>query len=388
MPYTIKKPKLLIGNLLDRWPILRTAAKHVLYIRFFFWRLKVRARDYSSELGANEIHWINPKMMKYRSVEEFDTNKDKETFSKVITGNWDLLKRKIEDSDEYQALKRRFMQGEKAEDDAYCGVSDEMSEGETKAAIDMAPTTKDEITVNVGRSGDLLLNRGIHALSKAQLLDVQQVPIRIIARHPQWNRFRKEICALALGKRLYQPITHPDLSDMPAEHRSIDRFNIIRENLSVKQGKLLDIGAQFGYFCHKFEELGFECYAVENSLEAVYFLKKLKRAENRRFKIVAQSILEWEDAKKLEFNVVLSLNIFHHFLKEKKSYLELINLLRNLQMKEMFFEPHLLDEPQMRNAYKNYCEKEFVEFILQNSQLKSAKLIGVAEDGRSLYKLY
>jgi len=38
-----------------------------------------------------------------------------------------------------------------------------------------------------------------------------------------------------------------------------------------------------GYFCHKFEEEKFDCYAVENDRENLHFLKILKRAENRGF---------------------------------------------------------------------------------------------------------
>lgn len=373
MPSSIKKFEYLISNLLDRCPPLRAATKRALHIKFFFWKLKVKTKDYSKELDADKVCWINPKIVKYRSLKEFDTHRDKKKFAKVIPGYWDLLERKIEDSNEYQTLKRKFIQGKKAGNAAYRWVSDE---------------TKDEITVNIGRKGDLLLNGGVHALSSVKLLNVQRVPIRIVARHPQWQKFRKEICSLALEKRLYQPITHPDLCDMSAKHRSEDRFDIIRENLSVQKGRLLDIGANFGYFCHKFEELGFKCYAVENNLEDIYFLKKLRRASNRKFRIISRSIFEWEGVKKLEFDVVLALNIFHHFMKKKTTYLELINLLKNLKMKEMFFEPPLFNEPQMKRAYKNYSEKEFVEFILQNSQLKSAKLIGVSQDGRSLYKLY
>ena len=41
----------------------------------------------------------------------------------------------------------------------------------------------------------------------------------------------------------------------------------------------------------------------------------------------------------------------------------------------------------MKGAYKNYSPEEFVEFVLKNSCLDEAKLIG-EEDGRPIYKLY
>jgi hypothetical protein len=104
--------------------------------------------------------------------------------------------------------------------------------------------------------------------------------------------------------------------------------------------------------------------------------------------VIPESIFQYQDIENLYFDVVLALNIFHHFLKDKSSYLELINLFKKLNMKEMYFQPHLPNEPQMKGAYRNYSEEKFVEFILQNSKLNKAKLIGTANDGRKIYKLY
>jgi hypothetical protein len=242
---------------------------------------------------------------------------------------------------------------------------------------------RDEIEVGVGRLGDLLLSKGIQ-LAAAKLLNVQKVPIRIVVRHHQWEKFRKEVYAMAIEKKLYQPPSHPDLSDMPSEHACEDRFDMIRRNISVQPGKLLDMGANLGFFCHKFEEMGFECYAVENHPRHLYFLTRLRRAENRRFRIIQDSILDWRGIRELTFDVTLALNIFHHFLERKASYLQLTSLLRDLKTREMFFEPAAV---QTKSAYRNFSEEEFVEFVLLNSRLKHAKMLGVSA-GRPLYKLY
>lgn len=247
-----------------------------------------------------------------------------------------------------------------------------------------------EVTVNIGRYGDLLFNDGAHRLSIAKLLGVKRIPVKITVRHPHWVGFRREILLYARehGGKVYAPTTHPDLQDIPFFHFD-KRFKIIKANLSVKKGFLLDIGANWGYFCHKFEEMGFDCYAVESSRVNVYFLEKLKKAENRNFKIIPKSIFKCQDiVESLHFDVVLALNIFHHFLKKKDSYYLLIDFLQNLKTREMYFGPHLPNEPQMEGAYRDYSEEEFVKFILQNSKLNRAKLIGKNDDGRSIYKLY
>ena len=115
-------------------------------------------------------------------------------------------------------------------------------------------------------------------------------------------------------------------------------------------------------------------------------MEKLKIASDCRFKIITTSIFAYDD--KHNFDVVLALNIFHHFLKKKEDYHRLINFLQKLDTKTMFFEPHHTSEPQMINAYRNYEPDEFVQFILKHSTLKSSDLIGKAEDERPIYRLW
>jgi hypothetical protein len=116
-------------------------------------------------------------------------------------------------------------------------------------------------------------------------------------------------------------------------------------------------------------------------------MQKLRRAENRKFTIVDRNILDWPEVGDLHFDVVLALNILHHFLKTKEAYDKLVDLLRNLKMTELFFEPHVFSEPQMKGAYRNYTPSEFVHFVSQVSGLGVVGVIGEARDGRRIYKL-
>ena len=53
----------------------------------------------------------------------------------------------------------------------------------------------------------------------------------------------------------------------------------------------------------------------------------------------------------------------------------------------MFFGAHNPRELQNIEGYINYTPDQFVNFLIENSCLKEAKLIGEMENGRCIYKL-
>lgn len=422
--------KIFLLSRLDRFPLIKGPVLRIWrIIKWYFfkckWKLRAMVNISDRKFDIDKIHWVDPKTIKYCSLKEFDIYKYK---GKIIRGNWDELVKKFEELDTYIALKEvcteeknwgntifyqrlinRLEKGEilwgcknktelykrcKNLEFLYQKIKNEgyKSQYELSIASDefMPLKIEDEITASIGRYGDLLFSSSGHRLAIAKLLGIEKIPIKIAVRHPQWIKFKKELLSYVKDHcgKTYQALTHPDLNDISAFHKSEDRYQLIFKNISAKGGRLLDIGANWGYFCIKFEDKGFNCYAVENSLQNLYFLRKIKRAENKKFKIISTSIFNYQEIETLQFDVVLALNIFHHFLKKKKDYLKFCNFLNSLKVKEMFFEPHLLDEPQMKDSYKNYYNEGFVEFILQNSKLKNAKLIGEAEDRRKIYKLY
>ena len=405
-------------SIINKYPPVRVLVNH---IRFVSWklRLKIRTNVDSKYLDPYKVYWIDPRRIRYCVLRKYHKLADR---GKIIGGNWDKQKIEFTSLDVFRASRDRFLYGEAwKETEFYHRVLREIRDGETKwgcrskmefderckyldslfqdiknngyksqaemDAKDNPLRVYDEISVCIDRNGNFLFEDGRHRLATAKLLNVNRIPVQITIRHLKWYEFRQEILDYARkkGGKIYHPLTHPDLSDIPAVH-SNKRFEIIKQNLPLKRSEILDIGAHWGYFCHKFEEEGFDCYAIENDPAHVYFLRKLKKAENRNFKIIDKSIFEYKD--KTKFDLVLALNIFHHFLKEKKSYYQLVELLKRLDMNIMFFEPHLPEEPQMRKAYINYNCKEFIRFILKNSCLTKAEFVGEAENRRPIYKLY
>jgi len=83
---------------------------------------------------------------------------------------------------------------------------------------------RDEVTVDIGRDGQFLFVDGRHRLAIAKILDLEMIPVRISARHTQWQRIRELAAATAPDKQLPEPVArhrdHPDLADIFASDRT------------------------------------------------------------------------------------------------------------------------------------------------------------------------
>jgi len=55
--------------------------------------------------------------------------------------------------------------------------------------------------------------------------------------------------------------------------------------------------------------------------------------------------------------------------------------------KALFFGVHNPNEFKNQKVYKNYDQKQFVEFLIPNSCLNEAKHLVRTNDGRAIYKL-
>ncbi len=252
-----------------------------------------------------------------------------------------------------------------------------------------------EISVNIDRNGHYLFQDGRHRLAIAKALRLTSVPVKVIVRHKKWTEFRQFVLSAARSAsrpdELYQNPVHPDLQDIPASHECEDRFAAIRRCLDPGAGALLDIGASLAFFCHRFERLGYQCYAVESDPAIAAAAERIRIAEERRFTVICDHIFAASSRAPLRqkhFRVVLALNIFHHFLKREESFREFRAWLGGLDADSMFFQPHRPDESQMARTHVNLGPQQFVDFILENSCLRHAELINRHADGRAIYKLW
>jgi len=298
-----------------------------------------------------------------------------------------------------------------AEFDLHCRRIDELIESITRdgyrsgaeladAAHFHVSTGQTEVLVNLSREGLPLFQDGRHRLAIALALGLPRIPVQVFVRHAEWQGFREYMRRMAASTgggaskkagSLYQPALHFDLEDLPAEHGCEDRWAAIEPYLSPSgnRARALDIGCNLGFMCHRLEERGYAAVGVEYRPEVAYAARRIATAEMRSLSIVTGDILDEATLEPIgsSFDVVLALNIFHHFIKSASGYERLRALMRRLQVDLLFFEPHRPDDPQMRSAYANPAPLEFARMISEWSGLHSIEEIYKATDGRILFVL-
>jgi len=347
----------------DKIPYFRELAGIVWRV---IWKLRLTVKSIWLSVDLEKIYWINPQKIIYgleRSalIVPGHNEQEKKLFK---SGKLERYIIRFEDKLIYRSFYDHFIEGKQwKETDFYKRVINKIKDGECiwccssvseynrrcekldklyytikKNGIEVQQRLREtallkenmikeianEIIVYIGPEGELIHRNGQHRLTISKILNLDKVPIQILYRDKKWIEFRKEILTYIRremkGKAL-QPLLHPDLSDIPSLW-SDKRFKMIKQNLTTKKGTLLDIGAHWGCFCHKFEEMGFQCTAMEGSMRNVYFMKKLKLAERLNFNIISKSIFDYKDCENFEddlnFDVVLALNPFNQFVGIEK----------------------------------------------------------------------
>jgi hypothetical protein len=149
------------------------------------------------------------------------------------------------------------------------------------------PTNTDDISIAVGRAGELLLCQGGHRVETARTLGIEAVPVWVGVRHADWWALRRRIVAYAVahGGRVPEPLLHPDLDNTPFACDCGTRFDLVAGVLSAADGLLVDVCPGWGYFLHRFEGLGFDCAGVAADADDRYFLERLRAAGDGRFAI-------------------------------------------------------------------------------------------------------
>ena len=70
---------------------------------------------------------------------------------------------------------------------------------------------QNEVMVAIGRDGEILFNEGRHRFVIARILGLDSIPVRVIARHREWQTVRNRVV-----QGTTSPYPHPDLVGLPS----------------------------------------------------------------------------------------------------------------------------------------------------------------------------
>jgi len=83
----------------------------------------------------------------------------------------------------------------------------------------------DEVVVDIGRDGEFLFVDGRHRLAIARILGLDRIPVRVSARHTQWQRIREAIGNIPQSEQsaeVRQYVDHPDVKQLSEQGAETD----------------------------------------------------------------------------------------------------------------------------------------------------------------------
>ena len=219
------------------YALARTPLAKRMYWRYAprYYRWKIRQRTtHNLPLDPLQTVWVDPDCIERYSGRENAYIDRYQDIGKIKLGNWDIYKsgnrssKRIEDTTRYQSFVERFENGvewedtqifsdllfKKLEDDknkkkVASKITDELREydllyekidsGEYKTQIQLyekhgMPKNRvgflelltDEITVDIGRDGELLFVDGRHRLCMSKISKIDKIPVLVLCRHKEW----------------------------------------------------------------------------------------------------------------------------------------------------------------------------------------------------------
>lgn len=77
---------------------------------------------------------------------------------------------------------------------------------------------RNEVVINIGRAGEIIFDDGHHRFSISKILNVDQIPAKVLCRHSEWQKRRCELASANSKKEVSNEaaavINHPDMTDV------------------------------------------------------------------------------------------------------------------------------------------------------------------------------
>lgn len=228
---------------------------------FYYYLSYLYKRSRRSHRTAEPFTVVNvdPQRIRYRAPRDIDRW---EHIGEVRGGNWDCSNRTFEDGAKYRSVVDRFDNDMSWEDtDIYQEALERIESGETywngcRTVADLERRTdhierlyeniresgfksqseihgksvksvvlsgsfdrsKTDVAVAVSRDGEFLFIDGNHRLAIAYVLELEEIPVRVVVRHAEWQNLREEVMAAEskseLSERAKENLGHPDIESI------------------------------------------------------------------------------------------------------------------------------------------------------------------------------
>lgn len=205
----------------------------------------IRIRYFSDITNPKERLYIDPRNIEYYRPSLFPGSY-RDNYGLVKDGDWDKKRSLIKDHPKYQACKERAVEGKSWEETGIidhmfesleqndsdtiehgCGSREDIKQIYTQERERLYQNMKkngfdEDISnvccrIHIGRNGEMILaSGGRHRLFFSKVLEIEEIPVRVLWRHQQWQSLRKEVenCKHhdELSEEAKEAIDHPDIS--------------------------------------------------------------------------------------------------------------------------------------------------------------------------------
>jgi len=217
--------------------------------KYYRWRSSDDVNNYARPPDVFKIEYVNPNIINRHSGRDKKHRNRRTMYGSVLDGNWDIGGERFSNTIRYESAKDHFCHGIPWEDtklyEELVGgpdnriVSHIFTDRKKEVRMELEEfdnlyhqireegyisqqelnkhkrsdgglylDTLDEITVDVGRDGELLFVDGRHRLTIAKLLDLDQIPVVFLVRHKEWMEYRDQVAEQDVIP------DHPDLRDL------------------------------------------------------------------------------------------------------------------------------------------------------------------------------
>ena len=202
-----------------------------------------------------KLIWVSPINIESRSKKTRDIV-DNFFFPEIIEGNWDKEKESMKEKTLFNSFKMRFTENkpweetpsykkrikkiEKGESSSWYGTKEELlqvleetdklynnisengykTQKEIKFGKDYTKKFNNyidndlgifnEIIVNIGRDGEILFEEGYHRFYISKILELDEIPVRVLVRHKKWQE-KRNMAVLNPEKLSDEEKQHPDI---------------------------------------------------------------------------------------------------------------------------------------------------------------------------------